>query len=43
MVDDGEERELQPGDAVLTGGGASHSIANIGEETLELLAVILTY
>jgi mannose-6-phosphate isomerase-like protein (cupin superfamily) len=43
VVDDGEERELQPGDAVLTGGGASHSIANIGEETLELLAVILTY
>mgnify|MGYP000889324647 CR=1 FL=1 len=43
VVDDGEERELRPGDAVLTGGGRSHSIANAGEEPVELLAVILTY
>jgi mannose-6-phosphate isomerase-like protein (cupin superfamily) len=43
VVDDGEERELKPGDAVLTGDGRSHSIANIGDEALELMAVILTY
>ncbi|HTO21169.1 MAG TPA: cupin domain-containing protein [Spirochaetia bacterium] len=32
-----------PGDAVLTGGGGGHSIANAGPEPLELMAVILVY
>ncbi len=32
-----------PGDAVLTGGGEGHSIENVGEEPLELLATILVY
>jgi mannose-6-phosphate isomerase-like protein (cupin superfamily) len=32
-----------PGDAVLTGGGGGHSIENVGEEPLELLATILVY
>jgi len=36
-------REVGPGDAVLTGGGAGHSIKNIGTESLEFLAVILLY
>jgi len=32
-----------PGDAVLTGGGGGHSIANPGPDPLELMAVILVY
>ncbi len=32
-----------PGDAVLTGNGAGHSIANAGPDPLELMAVILVY
>ena len=43
VMDDGQERELEPGDAVLTGGGRSHAIANAGDEPLEFMAVILTY
>ncbi len=44
LVDDGmDKKEVYPGDAVLTGGGASHSVENIGDEPLELLAVILLY
>ena len=31
------------GDAVLTGNGESHSIENVGEDTLSLLAVVITY
>jgi len=34
---------VEPGDAMLTGGGAGHSIANPGPEPLEVLAVILVY
>jgi mannose-6-phosphate isomerase-like protein (cupin superfamily) len=41
--DDGVVFELGPGDAVLTIGGASHSIANQGSEPLEFMAVILPY
>ncbi len=41
--DDGVERELVAGDAILTGGGKGHSIKNIGKEPLELIAVILLY
>ncbi|HET6451442.1 MAG TPA: cupin domain-containing protein [Spirochaetia bacterium] len=32
---------VEPGDAVLTGDGAGHSIANPGPDPLELMAVIL--
>lgn len=43
-VQDGNEvREVGPGDAVLTGEGAGHSIKNIGTDSLEFLAVILLY
>ena len=44
---EGEVREsdvpdhVGPGDAVLTGGGAGHSIANTGTQPLDLMAVIL--
>jgi mannose-6-phosphate isomerase-like protein (cupin superfamily) len=41
--DDGVERELVAGDAILTGGGKGHAIKNIGKEPLELIAVILLY
>jgi len=41
--DNGMEREVLEGDAVLTGGGAVHSIENTGVEPLEMLAVILMY
>jgi mannose-6-phosphate isomerase-like protein (cupin superfamily) len=39
----GPATPVQPGDAVLTGDGAGHSIANAGPDPLELLAVILVY
>ena len=32
-----------PGDAVLTSSGAGHSIENMGEEPLDILATILLY
>lgn len=35
--------EVGPGDAILTGNGGSHSIENISKESLELIAIILTY
>lgn len=41
--DNGVEKTVGAGDAVLTGGGASHSIECVGQEPLELLAVILTW
>jgi len=41
--DNGTMRTVNPGDAVLTGNGASHSIENQGTEPLELVATVLTY
>ena len=43
VIDNGEEIPVGPGDAVLTGGGTSHSIRNDGEAPLQLVAVILLY
>ena len=43
LTEDGTDYELKPNDAALTGGGRSHALANIGDEPLEVLAVILTY
>lgn len=44
IVDDNsQQREMNPGDALLTGGGAVHSIKNTANEPLELVAVILLY
>jgi mannose-6-phosphate isomerase-like protein (cupin superfamily) len=40
--DNGTEKEIGSGDAVLT-SGASHSIENRGQEPLVLLAVILVW
>lgn len=41
--DNGIEREVSAGDAVLTGNGAFHSIENKENIPLQLLAVILVY
>jgi mannose-6-phosphate isomerase-like protein (cupin superfamily) len=41
--DNGNIKELNSGDASITGNGASHSIENNGSEPLELLAAILLF
>lgn len=41
--DNGVVQEVNVGDSVITGNGASHSIENTGSEVLELIAVILLY
>jgi len=41
--DDGREVKVGPGDAVLTGGGAGHSIANVGDGPLTMVAAVLLY
>ena len=44
LLDDGKARTpVAEGDAVLTGRGESHSIANTGAADLEIIAVILCY
>ena len=44
LLDDGRTRErLNPGDAILTGRGESHSVLNDGTEPLEITAVIALY
>ena len=39
----GETQTVYPGEATYAGNGDGHSIANDGQEPLELLAVVLTY
>lgn len=39
--DNGVLHKIGPGDVVYTAGGETHSIRNIGNETAEMLAVIL--
>ena len=41
--DNGKIEILKAGDTILTANGAGHSIKNIGDETLEILAVISCY
>lgn len=44
LVDDnGVKKEVAVGDAVITGGGAIHSVENTGTEALEIFAAILLY
>lgn len=43
MTDGGKEFPVAPGDAILTGQGASHSIRNTGAEDLVVTAVIIKY
>ncbi len=40
--DDGSTVEVQPGDVVVTGGGAVHSIENHTKAPVRLIAVIVT-
>ena len=41
--DNGTDTEINAGDAVITGNGASHSISNTGAVPLVFHAVIVTY
>ncbi len=41
LYDNGEKKELLPGMAVVTSGGAAHGLENNGEEALEYLAIIM--
>jgi len=44
LLDDGNTRTVvRAGDAVLTGKGESHAIANTGKDMLEIIAVIMLY
>lgn len=43
VEDGGKVFEVNAGDAVLTGDGASHAIENISQGSLEMLAVVLLY
>lgn len=43
MEDNRIKQEVKEGDVILTGDGASHSIENISEEPLEVMAIILLY
>ena len=41
--DNGNISDISVGDTVLTGRGESHSVECIGTETLEILALVVTY
>ncbi len=43
VTDNGEEKVLYMGDSIITGNGGSHSIENIGIDTLVVFATIVTY
>lgn len=43
VTDHGEKVILNPGDASLTQHGESHSVCNIGDTTLDVLAIVTRY
>lgn len=43
VIDHGSEAEVGPGDSIVTGGGDSHAVRNIGTEDLVITAVIVQY
>jgi len=43
ILEKGAWQEIHPGDAILTGNGASHSVENTGGEPLVIAAVIVLY
>ena len=43
IVDGGKETEIEEGDSILTGKGASHSIRNTGDVDLVVTAIIMQY
>jgi len=43
VEDNGIKQEVDEGDVILTGGGASHSIENTTNEPLEVMGIILLF
>ena len=43
ILEDGAWQDIRPGDAILTGNGASHSVENTGDAPLVIAAVIILY
>jgi mannose-6-phosphate isomerase-like protein (cupin superfamily) len=43
VADDGTDKPVSPGDVVVTGNGARHSIRNAGQEPLVFHAAVITY
>jgi mannose-6-phosphate isomerase-like protein (cupin superfamily) len=43
VIDDGKEYDIEAGDVMLTGKGASHSITNNGKDDLVITAIIMQY
>ena len=43
ILEKGEWVDIAPGDAILTGNGASHSVENTGTEPLVIAAIIMLY
>ncbi|MCL1921956.1 MAG: cupin domain-containing protein [Kiritimatiellaeota bacterium] len=43
ILENGEWQDIRPGDAILTGNGASHSVENTGDAPLVIAAVIILY
>ncbi|MCL2569318.1 MAG: cupin domain-containing protein [Oscillospiraceae bacterium] len=41
LTDDGITKDLVAGDAVFTGGGASHSVENVSDKDASMLAVVI--
>ena len=41
ITDDGITKDLYPGDAVFTGGGASHSVVNVSGKDATMLAIVM--
>ena len=43
ILENGAWQDIHPGDAILTGNGASHSVENTGTDPLVIAAVIILY
>lgn len=43
VTEDGVAIRVNPGDSVLTGRGKSHSLRNTGADTMEVIAMVVTY
>jgi len=41
--DNGKQKIVNIGDTILTGDGASHAVESIGEQPLEMIAIIIKY
>ena len=43
VVDNGSEKVVEDGDLIVTNGGETHEIKNIGSVPLKIIAIIVTY